>query len=144
MEPTQLFVVAVAVVTVLLLLSIATLFALAKILERTTHILPIKEQQEKIVDDITFITETIQMDMSMMEMGDGETTYAAFSSEDGKFSANTVEELLEKMAIGGILKADDTETNILLNFFNDASKAIDDAGDMWEEDTEDDDKESWK
>jgi hypothetical protein len=139
-------------VAAFIILTVLGLFILVHTIqgaERTKLLKPMETRLTKIEEAVTYLMESVQVDMKMAMNtgeGDGETRYS-FRSIDGKYSAETLDDLLEQMAAGGDLKADEKETEILLNFFKNANIAIEkvniDPTEQWiEEDGEDDDDES--
>jgi hypothetical protein len=103
--------------------------------ERVNQIIPIVNKIQTIENSISSVLEFVSADFL-------ESSEATYVSKDGKYSAGTLQELIEKMADGGDLDVPEEESKELTDFFMRITNEIEEI-DFNDNDSDTDD-ETWK
>jgi hypothetical protein len=126
---TVLLVIAVATVGLLVLLGIVSVCLNFILLDRTNHFSDIQHRLQTMDDSIADINNILNLDM-------GGGSSSPYRSIDGKYSAASLEELVQKMAQGGDIDIDPNDPELLKKFFEQLTEEQDD-------DDEEDEKKPW-
>lgn len=117
--------IAIAAVMLVLLVGFGVVGILCVLLDRTkTHV----TDQERLQVIETYVTNIFDLLSTENE------NHGAFRSMDGKYVANSLEELIQKMAAGGDIDIDPNDPEQLKKFFEDLTQDDDDEEDdkPWE------------
>lgn len=133
-DPTTLLVIlAVVAAAFIILMGVIGVFILVNSVQTNTRI----EDLKTLVAKTSAIEEAVAA-LADYQLGvEDSSQVSMFMSKDGKYSANTPEELFQKMAEGGDLNISVEEQQRLIDFFKSTTDSINEM-------SEDDDEEDWK
>lgn len=117
-------------------LLITLLVILIKVWERITLLAGVPEKLEVLDGGLAAMMDGAGNHMPPM------MARATYFTKDGKYKANSLEELVDKMVKGGDLNLDPAEDAKIRNFFNNVTEAIPDI-DIPDWDDDDDDEFGW-
>lgn len=132
---TALFVLTAVVIVLFGSIGIVLLINVIRINERTSSIKLVEHKLNQVENAVSAILESVNGPMSMMGMPNPPSK-TVYRSADGKHTAESLEELLDKMAAAGDLNISKEAEDELRNFFKQATESIDETMD-WDDDWDD-------